>query len=234
MTDLLGRSAEELSTSGPGIIDQIIHPDDVEVIKSNMCAFRAFPEGHVSVMDIRIRAANSEWAWLRTRDSVFQRDGEGRPLQVLGSGEDVTDEKRAAAELAVVRSHLVGAIEGLHSGLVMYDAANKLVICNRTFREHYPSAAEVSVPGESFETVVQAMFGACEASADDAGPSAGLVARCAGIGVHERRIGNRWMRICDSPTEEGGFVSLHTDITEMKQAQEDLRRAGTRPRPQPA
>ena len=36
-------------------------------------------------------------------------------------------------------------------------------------------------------------------------------------------MADRWIRIGDFPTSDGGVVSLRTDITEIKRAQEELR-----------
>ena len=36
----------------------------------------------------------------------------------------------------------------------------------------------------------------------------------------EQRLGDRWVRISDRRTSDGGVVTLHTDITVLKQAQE--------------
>jgi signal transduction histidine kinase len=38
-------------------------------------------------------------------------------------------------------------------------------------------------------------------------------------------LANRWIRIGDFPTSDGGVVSLRTDITEIKRAQAELQLA---------
>ena len=44
-------------------------------------------------------------------------------------------------------------------------------------------------------------------------------------GVTEQELADRWIRIGDFPTSDGGVVSLRTDITEIKRAQMELQLA---------
>ena len=50
-----------------------------------------------------------------------------------------------------------------------------------------------------------------------------LAAHRRGQGVYEQQLAGRWIRIGDFPTSDGGVVSLRTDITEIKLAEQELR-----------
>ena len=55
---------------------------------------------------------------------------------------DLTERKQHEEELTRARAQLMDAIESLDSGLVMYDAQERLVICNKRYREIYAECAE--------------------------------------------------------------------------------------------
>ncbi len=194
---IFGLSNEEISTMGEAAVGQLVHPDDLAEIDAHQLRLRAASDGEVNEVEYRVRHVSGEWRWLRSRDVVFHRDAHGRATLVLGSGEDVTERRRVRVELALARSQLSDAIEGLDSGLVMYDAEGRAVVSNRRMRELYPSETDAKL----------------------------IENRRLDRGTYERRVGDRWVRVSDSPTAEGGVVSLHTDITEMKRTEDDLRRA---------
>jgi PAS domain S-box-containing protein len=50
-------------------------------------------DGEVIQAEFRVRQDNGEWRWLHSWDTVFARDEEGRPRQILGLVQDVTQQK---------------------------------------------------------------------------------------------------------------------------------------------
>ena len=133
-------------------------------------------------------------------------------------------------QLRQTRSQLINAIESLDAGFVMYDAEEKLIICNQRYREIYQALAPALRTGNSYREILQYAVehqGQTEYSQDAAawieqrqqeyrqGNSKGT----------EQKIGNRWIRINDSRTQDGSIVSLRTDITELKQIQQELLQA---------
>ncbi len=153
-------------------------------------------------------------------------DAAGAVEGFVAIANDLTDRLRAEAGL---RAQLVDAIESLDSGLVMYDADERLVICNRRYREMCPSEAGLMTPGVSLEEVVRGSL--CEGPPPAEGES--LEEVVAGRldlhrnrrGNHEQELGDRWFRIGDFATADGGVVSLRTDITELKRTERDLTEA---------
>ena len=47
----------------------------------------------------RVRHKNGKWVWILTREIVFKRNGEGKPVQVLGSALDITLRKEMEQSL---------------------------------------------------------------------------------------------------------------------------------------
>ncbi len=141
---------------------------------------------------------------------------------------DITLLRRA--EQACIRSEqrLAEAIESISEGFACYDAEDRLVACNTSYRELLYPGIEVDLPtGTTFESIVR--------RAAEGGYIKGAEGRmeewvAERLRQHrnpcepqvQRRDNDRWVMISERRTEEGGIVSVYSDITELKQREEDL------------
>ena len=121
------------------------------------------------------------------------------------------------------------ALESISDGFVLWGADDRLVLCNQRYRELYAAVADAIQPGVSFaELMLQfAMQGYIP---EAIGREAAWVAertqqrRAQAVEMVERRHADgRWLRICGRRTPEGGIVTVHTDVTELKRQAEELR-----------
>ena len=86
------------------------------------------------------------------------RDEIGRMAEALRLFRDtaVEVEEKNLREVSEARQRLVDAIESISEGFALYDAEDRLVLCNSRYREIlYPGIADVIVPGTQFETIVR-------------------------------------------------------------------------------
>jgi NO-binding membrane sensor protein with MHYT domain/methyl-accepting chemotaxis protein len=129
-----------------------------------------------------------------------------------------------AGHLLDDKSLLLGtAMNNMSQGVVMFDAAERLVICNDRYIEMYHLPRERVRPGCTLREVIQCRF---EAGLLDRDPDAYYVdllrAMATGetlSGVMESRDG-RVISIVNKPTNGGQFwVGTHDDITERRQAE---------------
>jgi signal transduction histidine kinase len=106
-----------------------------------------------------------------------------------------------------------------------------LVLANSRIKDYSPDLAESFVPGRTFEEICrdaldQGFFP--EAQGREKEWLAGLLEQRKQDEHTVREVKSddgRWLRLTDSPTPDGGKVGLRTDITELKQAHEDLQNA---------
>ena len=141
---------------------------------------------------------------------------------------DITPLRRA--EQARLRSErrLAEAIESISEGFVCYDGEDQLVICNSCYRDLlYPGLdIDLSV-GTTFESIVRR---AAERGyiKDAEGRIEDWVAerleqhRNPGPPQIQQRSDGRWVMVSERRTEDGGIVSVYSDITELKQREQDL------------
>ena len=141
---------------------------------------------------------------------------------------DITPLRRA--EQAKLRSErrLAEAIESISEGFVCYDGEDRLVICNSCYRDLlYPGLDMDLRAGTTFESIIRR---AAERGyiKDAEGRVEGWVAerlrqhRNPGDPQVQQRGNGRWVMVSERRTEDGGTVSVYSDITELKQREQDL------------
>jgi PAS domain S-box-containing protein len=162
---------------------------------------------------------------------VFDCDGAFAGYR--GIGADITD--RIAAEQRAERNNqaLVDAVESLNVGFAQFDSDDRLVLWNTAYMKLYPEIADRLVPGMHFREILYATAERKiipqEAGRVDEWVEQTLRERTAGRAPFEFQIPDgRWMLVSDHRTSLGGVISLHADITEMKQREEAQRQSERR------
>jgi PAS domain S-box-containing protein len=103
---VLGYTAREVIEMGDQFLPLTLHPDDVRELPRLAQQYAMAKDGEVLTHNFRFRHKNGDWVWISRSATVFARDAEGRPTQVLGSGIDVTGLKRAEEELRSLSARL--------------------------------------------------------------------------------------------------------------------------------
>jgi len=141
------------------------------------------------------------------------------------------EELRAARDAAdASRATLTDAIEALPDGFALYDAADRLVLCNQRYRDIYSASAPAMTPGASFEQIIRYGLerGQYPQAAHD--PEAWLVERVRrhrepdGEPILQELPGNRWLRIDERRTRAGGIAGVRTDVSELVRTRQELER----------
>ena len=154
-------------------------------------------------------------------------DAEGRFLGYRGTGTDVTTEVEAGLRAEAAEIRLSGAIETIADGFALFDAEDRLVLCNSKYREIYAESADLIVPGARFADILKGGLARNQYSEAQGREEEWLAemldAHRNPKGSIEQRLSNgRWLRIEERRTEDGGIVGLRTDITELKRREKAL------------
>lgn len=111
-----------------------------------------------SFRDIIEKLVSGQQDKIEFRTQHLRRDGTGYEaeilLQYIASDQpqflalilDVTAENQAKFEALRAKDQLKTAIEALPDGFVLYDRRDRLVVCNKKYRECYPKSASAMVP----------------------------------------------------------------------------------------
>lgn len=93
VTELLGYTFEDV----PGLtgnISRLIHPDDAPAYAEQIESIRQSQGEARFEYEYRVRHKNGDWRWFQTHTTVFERDEQGHPRQMLGISRDVSEHKR--------------------------------------------------------------------------------------------------------------------------------------------
>ncbi|MEM7564249.1 MAG: EAL domain-containing protein [Pseudomonadota bacterium] len=122
------------------------------------------------------------------------------------------------------------AIGALADGFVIFDDQDNLVICNQIYRDLYAPYSENWPPGTSLATIARetAMYCIGLESPDeiDAFVKERLASHRSSDKWKEQRLKNgRWIRVTESLLANNWTVGIRTDITHLKQIEEDLQKS---------
>lgn len=143
---------------------------------------------------------------------------------------DLTGRKEAAEKLKQAETRLIDAIESLPDGFVLYDAEDRLVVCNSKYKEFYSASADLIEVGKKFEDIIRegARRGQYQVSDEVLEDWIGLRMdhhRNPGAPLEQHLDDGRWLRVIESRTSEGGLVGFRVDITELKKREQELLRS---------
>ena len=147
--------------------------------------------------------------------------------RVMCSIRNVT--KRVQAESAARRAHhlLSDAIECITEGFVLYDAQDRLVLCNARYRELFSSNTDLMAPGTDFETVLRSgarrgVYRIPNGDVESWVERRLAQHRNAGPPMEVQLHDGRWIRIEEWRTHDGGTVGIRADITDLKAREAEL------------
>lgn len=122
---MFGFEPDELITD-PKVYLNALHPDDHE--RFNERLRNALVTGHSPEFEFRIMRPNNEQRIIRSRgDVIFSQDG--RPIKAIGTGQDITERKRAEEGLR----QAAAVFDNTNQGIVVIAANGDIVAVNSAF-----------------------------------------------------------------------------------------------------
>lgn len=138
--------------------------------------------------------------------------------QLAASNAELGAAKEAADE---AERRLRNAIDSIREGFALFDAEDRLVLCNQTYLGIWPTIADRIRPGIKFNEIVRmitadgTMLGSL--IAPDRWVSERLARHAIANGAYVQALSDgRWIQINELRTDDGGIVGVYTDITEVK------------------
>jgi two-component system, cell cycle sensor histidine kinase PleC len=214
MFDILGLQAKDDLLSF-GDVSALVHPDDVRLyeLATELADAKATSIDH----DFRMRHADGHWVWLRARCELVAQPGE-IGLHLIGIAVDITEQKSLVEKTIAADMRLRDAIETIPEAFVLWDADNRLVLCNSNFQALHSLPDEAIEVGASYESVVAA---GSKPVVRNKIVSEGST--LPGARTFEAQLEDgRWLHISERRTKDGGYVSVGTDITTIKTHEEKL------------
>jgi two-component system, cell cycle sensor histidine kinase PleC len=199
-----------------GEVNDLVHRDDVTLYElANQVA-----EGRTQSVDreFRMHHAHGHWVWLRVRCEITRQPDEPG-FHLIGIAVDVSEQKTLAAQTAAADVRLRDAIETIPEAFVLWDAENRLVLCNSNFQALHNLPDEAIAAGVPYERIIAAERKPtmhAKVTSEAAG-EAGILVNDPGARTFEAQLDDgRWLHVSERRTKDGGYVSVGTDITAIK------------------
>jgi two-component system cell cycle sensor histidine kinase PleC len=144
--------------------------------------------------------------------------GGGTVDRTLRLAVDITEQKILAERSATADLRLRDGIETISEAFVLWDADNRLVICNSKYQQLHELPDEAIVERTPYAAVMKhaSLPIVTTQIPTDGRPEEGARS-------YEAQLADgRWLQINERRTKDGGFVSVGTDITALKRHEERL------------
>ncbi len=186
-----------------------------------------------AIRDLRAAYVSPEgdrFYWRINGKPHYDRNGRFRGYR--GVAEDETAEVEARQRAEAAEERLTDAIESISGGFALFDADDRLVLCNQIYRQRAFGNGLHVYPGATFEEIARAnalngCIGGLESDDDrETWVRHRVAAHLAADGsVEISWSDNHTFLLTERRTREGGIASVSTDITELKKARERAEQA---------
>jgi two-component system cell cycle sensor histidine kinase PleC len=192
---------------------ELLHPDDD--LYDRLSQHIRSGAGYFAVT-LRLSHPLSGWLWFALRGGVI-RGRDDVPV-LAGAAIDITEDRNRLAEEGELGARLRDAVEAIPESFVLWDGANRLIMCNRKFKQFYRLPSSVLKPGVQFAEI---RLAAREPLLQGPETLGGETKQ--GLQEYEARLNDGvWLQIGERRTKDGGFVSIGADITAIKESQQQL------------
>ena len=165
----------------------------------------------------RIKDGEGSWIWVKLSGKL-ERDRSNGESHLVAIVRPIQDPSAANAWTAGADARLRDAIESISEAFVLWDSDNRLVLCNSKYQQFHELADEVVVPGTPYEKVAVSAKQPVVRSQNPVSKTDGSDAR-----TYEAQLDdNRWLHVDERRTNDGGYVSVSTDITGLKRNEQKL------------
>ena len=198
-----------------GEVNALVKSDDIDLfaIADQLISSKI---NHID-QTFRMQHTDGHWIWLRVRCELSQGAADAG-LHLIGIAVDITEQKSLAEKTVEADLRLRDAIETIPEAFVLWDAGDRLVLCNSHFQRLHKLPDSAVTPGTSYETVIEVgSMPEVRTRLHEAGAPA------PGARTFEAQLDDgSWLHISERRTKDGGYVSVGTDITRIKEHEQKL------------
>jgi two-component system cell cycle sensor histidine kinase PleC len=198
-----------------GEVNALVKSDDIDLfeIADQLISSRI---DHID-QTFRMQHTDGHWIWLRVRCELSQGAADAG-MHLIGIAVDITEQKSLAEKTVEADLRLRDAIETIPEAFVLWDAGDRLVLCNSHFQRLHKLPDSAVTPGTSYETVIEVgSMPEVRSRLHETG------SQTPGARTFEAQLEDgSWLHISERRTKDGGFVSVGTDITRIKEHEQKL------------
>ncbi len=211
-----------------------LHPDDAARVQADG---QRYLEGTAAVYrnEHRLRCKDGSYKWVLTQGTIVERDGQGRPLRMIGTYTDQTWRREIDEKLRQSETRYRSVVSALHEGILLVDADSNILTSNpaaeRLLGRSHEELQGLNVSKRAFERIRE---DGTPFPDEELGSSRALTTgkpqRNIRYGVRKPDgtlvwvVSNSEPVFGEEPHRPIGAVVSFIDVTERKQAEAELER----------
>ena len=169
-----------------------------------------------------------------TRQSIETPDG--RTIHIVthpmadgewvATHEDTTDKLRVNELIEKQALQFDAALANMSQGICMFDASQRLIVCNKRYAELYGLNEEQTRPGTTLRAILQHRIATGHAPDDHESyinDRINEVSQNKPYQITNRLRDGSYVSVIHRPLADGGWVATHEDVTEAKRREESFR-----------
>jgi diguanylate cyclase (GGDEF)-like protein/PAS domain S-box-containing protein len=161
--------------------------------------------------------------WVATHEDITERHQTELALTVAKA-----DAERAELAARTAHARLVEALDVVSEGLAIYDKDDRLVLWNRQYADVYPMSKDVMTSGATFEDILRTGLARGQypeaLGQEEQWLRTRLARHLQEHSSHEQQLpGDRWVRVEERRTGDGGVIGVRIDITDLKRREASFR-----------
>jgi diguanylate cyclase (GGDEF)-like protein len=193
-----------------------------EILSNPNALFSTHEHDYSAKFRERLLSASKSLTMWDVEASIVTRDGRKKYTHAIARPDRKADGSVLWTGIILDETRTREAVvESLSQGFVLYDADDKLILRNSCYLKFYPSLAKIAVPGESYCEIVRAETDNLKHAQDS---QERIDKHHESENTFELQLADkRWILVNESKTREGSTVVLYTDISKLKQRENQIR-----------
>lgn len=201
-----------------------IHKDDLHLLTENDLKCRS-GESDFHVLEYRMVLPDGSIRWILDRGVVIEKDAEGKPLKIIGTHGDITNQKNVEEALRRKEEKYRNIIANINLGLLEVDNDEKIQYANQRFCDMSGYELEELLGNKASDIFVDIESKKLVENKNELRKK--NIADAYEISVSNKKGEHRWWLISGAPNynDKGeliGSIGIHLDITEQKKLELDL------------
>jgi diguanylate cyclase (GGDEF)-like protein/PAS domain S-box-containing protein len=161
--------------------------------------------------------------WVATHEDISEQY---RTEAALAEAKAAAEQAEAAARAA--HTHLTEALDVVPEGLALFDNHDRLILWNPQYAEFYAESQEALAAGTPFERILRIGLSRGQYPEALGREEEWLAERLTSHALprhsHEQHLaGDRWIRVEERRTRDGGSIGVRIDITDLKRREASFR-----------
>ncbi len=111
VTDLLGYSIQEIKDMGEHFVETVEYPSERNMVKEHFQKIYTLKDGEIATLRHRMKHKDGHYNWMSNYETIFKRDMEGNPQQIIGIILDIDELQNTSEKLTKSEEQLLRAQE---------------------------------------------------------------------------------------------------------------------------